>query len=49
MILLGGGVAANTYLQSELNKIGIYIAGEMISDHQGWVEGAIRSVDKLKL
>jgi hypothetical protein len=35
--------------QSELNKIGIYIAGEMISDHQGWVEGAIRSVDLLQL
>jgi phytoene dehydrogenase-like protein len=35
--------------QSELNKIGIYIAGEMISNHQGWVEGAIKSVDKLKL
>jgi hypothetical protein len=35
--------------QSELNKIGIFLAGEMISDKQGWVEGAIKSVDNLQL
>lgn len=36
----------NKVIQNPQN--GVFIVGEMISDHQGWTEGALDSVEKIK-
>jgi hypothetical protein len=35
--------------QTEINKLGMFILGEMTSQHQGWVEGCISSINNSKI